>query len=624
MLRWFERRLNPFPDIPAEAPPAELGAFVRHFLKPALPIVITIVLITASLAIIEVSIVATIGALVDWLATTPREGFFEQHGLRVGLMLAWIALAVPIVHFLWELVFHQTFMGNFPMRVRWQAHRYLLNQSLSFFQDDMAGRISTTMMQTALSVREVISKLGDVLVYFTVYVVATLVVLAGLDVRLAAPLFLWMVCYGLTLWYFVPRLGKISEDQADARAMMTGRIVDSYSNIQTVKLFAHARSEAAYARASMEPFLDTVYRQMRLVTVLNTLLHAQNFLMLAGLAGLSVLLWQNALVSVGAIAAGMALAMRLQGMSQWILWETAALFEALGTSRDGAKLLSKPLTVTDVADAKPLAPVAGEIVFDNVHFSYGGRTKGALNGLSLRVRPGEKLGIVGRSGAGKSTLVTLLLRLHDVAEGCILIDGQDISHVSQESLRAAIGVVTQETALLHRSVADNIRYGSPDAPDDAVRAAAEAAHAHAFIEGLADAKGRTGYDAHVGERGVKLSGGQRQRIAIARVFLKDAPILVLDEATSALDSEVEAAIHENLGLLVQNKTVLAVAHRLSTIAAMDRLVVLDKGEVVEKGTHAELVARGGIYADLWARQAGGFLADQGVEAKAVAHVRPVA
>jgi ATP-binding cassette subfamily B multidrug efflux pump len=611
MLNWFERRLNPFPDAPVTSPPEPLGAFVGHFLKPAWPIMALVMVLSATIAAFEVAVFSTIGTLVDWLATEPREGFFERNGTLLAVLLVGLALLIPALHLLWELVFHQSFMGNFPMRVRWQAHRYLLEQSLSFFQDDMSGRISSTMMQTALSVRETVTKFGDVLVYFCVYVTSTIVLLAGVDLILAAPMLVWLVTYGLTLFYFIPRLGTIAESQADARAQMTGRIVDSYANIQTVKLFAHAKAEADYARASMEPFLDTVYRQMRLVTVLNTLLHLQNFTMLASLTGLGIWLWQIEAVSVGSVAVAMALAMRLQGFSQWILWETAALFEALGTTRDGAKLLAKPLTVTDAPDAVPLLANGGAITFDDVHFSYGGRSKGALNGFSLTIEPGERIGIVGRSGAGKSTLVNLLLRLHDLGEGKILIDGLDIARVTQTSLRAQIGVVTQDTALLHRSVADNIRYGSPDASDAAVERAAQLAHADGFIAELIDAKGRRGFAAHVGERGVKLSGGQRQRIAIARVFLKNPPILVLDEATSALDSEVEAAIHENLHHLVKGKTVLAVAHRLSTIAAMDRLVVIDQGTVVEQGTHAELVARGGIYADLWSRQAGGFLADQG-------------
>jgi ATP-binding cassette subfamily B multidrug efflux pump len=606
MFRWFESRLDPFPAERPGMPPPGLAAFLWHYIRPVWMLLAVITFLSALIAVVEVSIFSMIGTLVDWLAQESREGFFERNGARLTGLLVLIALVAPALHLLWEFVFHQGMAGNFPMRVRWLAHRYLLEQSLTFFQNEMAGRIATTVMQTALAVREATTKMCDVLVYFAVYVLAALVYLASADWRLATPLFVWAGTYVLTLVVFIPKLGRISEAQADARARMTGRIVDSYTNMATVKLFAHSRAEADYARESMMPFLGTVHRQMRLVTVLNALLHLQNFVMLAALAGLSVLLWHAEIVSIGAIAVAIALALRLQGMSQWILWETSALFEALGTVRDGAGLLSQPLTVLDRPGAPALAPVRGEIRFEAVTFDYG-NGRHALDGLSLTIRPGEKVGIVGRSGAGKSTLVALLLRLYDVKAGRILIDGQEISTVAQESLRAQIAVVTQDTALLHRSVAENIRYGRPDAPESRVIAAAKAAHADGFIRDLVDAQGRRGYEAQVGERGVKLSGGQRQRIAIARVFLKDAPVIVLDEATSALDSEIEAAIQESLGLLVHGKTVIAIAHRLSTIAAMDRLVVLDKGQVVEEGTHMELIRRGGIYADLWARQSGGFI-----------------
>jgi len=590
-------------------PPSGLAAFLWHYIRPVWRLLAIVTFLSALIAVVEVSIFSIIGTLVDWLGHESRAGFFERNGCTLAGMLVLIAVLAPALHLVWELVFHQGIAGNFPMRVRWLAHRYLLEQSLTFFQNDMAGRIATTVMQTALAVREATTKLCDVLVYFAVYVLSALVYLASADWRLAIPLFLWTATYALTLIVFVPRLGRISEAQADARARMTGRVVDSYTNMATVKLFAHSRAEADHARESMTPFLGTVHRQMRLVTVLNALLHLQNFVMLAALVGLSVLLWHAEIVSIGAIAVAIALALRLQGMSQWILWETSALFEALGTVRDGASLLSQPLTVLDRPGAPLLGPVKGDIRFEGVTFHYG-NGRNALEGLSLHIRPGEKVGIVGRSGAGKSTLVALLLRLYDVTSGRILIDGQDIAEVAQVSLRAQIAMVTQDTALLHRSVGENIRYGRPDAPESRVIAAAEAAHADGFIEALVDARGQRGYAAQVGERGVKLSGGQRQRIAIARVFLRDAPILVLDEATSALDSEIEAAIQESLGLLVQGKTVIAIAHRLSTIAAMDRLLVMDQGRVVEAGTHAALIRQGGIYADLWARQSGGFLAHE--------------
>jgi ATP-binding cassette subfamily B multidrug efflux pump len=573
----------------------------------------TISVLAMLIAILEVTIYAFMGDFVDWLATSDRATFLEANGGTLLIYLALVVIAVPALSFVWELLFHQGFMGNFPMAVRWRAHRYLLNQSMAFYQDDMAGRIANTVMQTSLAVRETLSKLFEVMVYFAVYVVATIILMGSSDWRLAIPMMLWVLSYAGTAFYFIPRLGALSEVQAEARSIMTGRVVDSYTNILTVKLFGHSRAESAYARASMEPFLDSVHRQMRLVTMLNMALTVQNQLLLAGVASLSILLWQGGTVSVGAIAVAIGLCLRLQGMSQWILWEIGALFEALGTVKDGIVTLSKPIALGDAPAAPALAAPRGAIAFEAVSFNYGksapldGLRRGALDRLTLEIAPGEKVGIVGRSGAGKTTLVNLLLRLYDVEAGRILIDGVDIRSVTQEGLRAKIGVVSQETALLHRSVADNIRYGRPDATDAEVEAAARAAEAHDFILGLEDVKGRRGYDAHVGERGVKLSGGQRQRVAIARVFVKDAPILVLDEATSALDSEVEAAIQDNLARLTADKTVLAIAHRLSTIARMDRLVVLDGGRVVEAGAHAELVARGGIYADLWSRQSGGFI-----------------
>jgi ATP-binding cassette subfamily B multidrug efflux pump len=467
-------------------------------------------------------------------------------------------------------------------------------------------------MQTALAVRETVMKLLDVFVYVAVYFVTMIAMVASADWRLAIPLAVWLLVYVSLIRYFVPRLKDISEKQADARSMMTGRIVDSYTNIATVKMFSHAGREETYARDSMENFLDTVHPQMRLVTQFQTLVYFNNCLAVFVVAGLSVGFWLGNIVSVGSIAMAVGLALRLNGMSQWIMWEVSGLFENIGTVYDGMSMLTKRQDVVDRPGAPPLKTTRGEIVFDRVKFHYG-KEGGVIDDFSLRVAPGEKIGLVGRSGAGKSTLVNLLLRFYDVEGGAITIDGQNVSEVTQESLRAEIGVVTQDTSLLHRTIRENIAYGRPGAAEEEIVEAARRANALDFIEALEDQNGRRAFDAHVGERGVRLSGGQRQRIAIARIFLKDAPILVLDEATSALDSEVEAAIQENLFDLMRGKTVIAIAHRLSTIAQLDRLIVLDRGRIIETGPHAELVRAGGLYADLWSRQSGGFIAPKFAE-----------
>uniref|UniRef100_UPI0035B16497 ABC transporter ATP-binding protein n=1 Tax=Thermomonas sp. TaxID=1971895 RepID=UPI0035B16497 len=474
------------------------------------------------------------------------------------------------------------------------------------FQDEFAGRIATKLMQTSLAVRETVVKLLDIGNYVLVYFGGTLIVAASADWRLMLPFAGWLGCYALLMRWFVPQMGKVSQQQADARSDMTGRIVDSYTNIATVKLFSHSQREQAYARDAMGGFLQTVYRQMRLATNVYSLLYALNMALLFAVAALGLWLWLHGHVSVGAVAVASALALRLLGMSHWIMWELSALFENIGTVHDGISSISLPPTVDDAPGAPALPRVAGEIRFEDVAFHYG-KGSGVIEHLGLHIRAGEKIGVVGRSGAGKSTLVNLLLRFHDVEAGRITVDGVDVASVQQDSLRAQIGVVTQDTSLLHRSVRENILYGRPDATEDEMIEAARQANADGFIAELVDAKGRRGFDAQVGERGVKLSGGQRQRIAIARVLLKNAPILVLDEATSALDSEVEAVIQENLYRLMQGKTVIAIAHRLSTIAAMDRLVVMDAGRIVEEGSHEQLLARGGLYAQLWQRQSGGFL-----------------
>jgi ATP-binding cassette subfamily B multidrug efflux pump len=521
-----------------------------------------------------------------------------------GVLFASIGVAA-----LYGLLKYQGLFINFPMRLRWTFHRQLLEQSLAFYQDEFAGRIATKLMQTALAVRDTWMIFSDILVYVCVYFITLLGVLGAYDGWLVAPFVAWFVVYLVTLRWFVPRLAAVAKTQADARSLMTGRVTDAYTNIATVKLFSHAQREAQFARQAMQEFAATGHAQMRLVTAFEVVNQVQSVALIASTTLAAVLLWQQGAIGVGAVAAATAMALRLNGISQWVMWEVATLFEHVGTVQDGIGTLSRSRTVLDRPGAQPLVVTHGELRFERVGFAYGGKRK-VLDDFSLAVRPGEKIGLVGRSGAGKSTVVNLLLRLYDVESGRILIDGQDVAGVTQESLRGAIGMVTQDTSLLHRSVRDNIVYGRPDASETAMRRAAERAEASDFIAGLVDPKGRAGYDAHVGERGVKLSGGQRQRVAIARVMLKDAPILLLDEATSALDSEVEAAIQQSLYKLMEGKTVVAIAHRLSTIAAMDRLVVMEHGRIVEMGDHASLLAQSGIYARLWAHQSGGFLGEE--------------
>ncbi len=606
MFRFFEKQLDPFPAHRDDAPPKDFRAFCWHYAKDSMPWLIVLSVLSALLAIGEVLLFGFLGQLVDWLASANKSTFLSDEAVPLIVIGAFILVALPIIAIINALIQHQTLLGNMPMSSRWRIHQFLLTQSASFYANEFAGRVATKMMQTSLAIREVMMKTLDILVYVTVYFLAMLALIAAADLRLVIPLGVWMLAYIAIIIYCVPRLRKTSERQADARSAMTGRIVDSYTNITTVKLFSHAGREEEYAKDGMDRFLNTVHPQMRLVTLFYGLVYFINCVAVFSVGALSISLWLGDLVSVGAIATAIALTLRIFGMSQWIMWEVAALFESIGVIHDGMSMLTKEIDVKDEDGAKPLVVANGAIAFHNVKFHYG-KDDGVIDNLSLAIAPGEKIGLVGRSGAGKTTITNLLLRFYDLEGGRITIDDQDISKVTQDSLRRQIGVVTQDTSLLHRSIRDNVAYGRPEASEEEIRDAVERANAAEFIDELADKNGRRGFDAHVGERGVKLSGGQRQRIAIARIFLKNAPILILDEATSALDSEVEAAIQESLFELMHGKTVLAIAHRLSTIAAMDRLIVLDKGEIVEQGSHEALVAKGGVYAQLWARQSGGFI-----------------
>ncbi|PTQ88750.1 ABC transporter ATP-binding protein [Nitrosomonas ureae] len=610
MFGFFERLINPYPPEHPIEPPQGLYQFCRHYTQGIEPYLVLLAILTTCLAISEAMLYSVLGQMVDWLAEKRTGNFLEEEWPTLLGMSVFILIVIPLLVLLHSLVIHQTLMGNFPMRVRWMSHRYLLNQSYAFFQHEFSGRIATKVMQTALSVRETVLKLIDVMLFVSVYLTTTLFLVINADPVLCLPLLVWLVLYIVILSYFVPRLKRISTLQADARALMTGRIVDSYTNILTLKLFSRSQRESAYAQAGMEEFMATVHPQMRLSTGLNFCVWVINMMMVFATGALCLTIWLQGDIGPGAIAIVMSLAIRLTGMSHWIMWEVNTLFENMGAVQDGINTISKPQLVTDIPNAMELKVHQGTIHFSHVSFSYHSEHQESMNifdDLSLHIAAGEKVGIVGRSGSGKSTFVNLLLRFYDVQHGNVTIDKQDIRTVTQDSLRANIAMVTQDTPLLHRSVRDNILFGRPDATEAQMIIAAKQAQAHEFIQSLRDIKNRTGYNAHVGERGVTLSGGQRQRIAIARVLLKNAPILVLDEATSALDSEVEASIQQSLYQLMEGKTVIAIAHRLSTIAAMDRLIVFDKGRIVEQGSHARLIANNQLYAQLWNHQSGGFL-----------------
>ncbi len=608
MFKKFENLVPIYPEALPPPPPGRFFAFLWEGTRGLRPWLVLVAIFTAGIGAFEALLFGMMAHVLDVLGRVKPSELWAQEGGTL-VLLAWVLLASVLLAGLQALFKYQGLFSNFSMRLRWNFHRQMLEQSMGFYQDEFAGRIATKVMQTALAVRDTWLIFTDILVYVVIYFVTLVVVVAAFDHWLVVPFLGWLLLYLAALAFFVPRLGKVGQAQADARSLMTGRITDAYTNIATVKLFSHAQREAHFARTAMQEFMVTAYGQMRLVTAFEIVNQVLSVLLIASTAAVCLWLWTLGQIGVGAVAAATAMAFRLNGISHWVMWEMASLFEHIGTVQDGMATLSKARSVVDSPAAVPLRVTRGEVRFENVSFAYGGPRK-VIDDLTFVIRPGEKIGLVGRSGAGKSTVVNLLLRLYDLPTGRISIDGQDIATVTQESLRRQVGMVTQDTSLLHRSVRDNILYGRPDADDADMQRAAERAEADAFITTLTDPKGRKGFDAHVGERGVKLSGGQRQRIAIARVMLKDAPILLLDEATSALDSEVEAAIQASLYRLMEGKTVVAIAHRLSTIAAMDRLVVMDQGRVVEIGDHHSLLAAGGIYARLWAHQSGGFLGEE--------------
>ena len=615
MFRWFENLVDPYvPYKESDTPPQRLYPFLREYAEPFKRVFWITGLTSIVIAIVEIWLLGYLGRLVDILSGGTPTQVWAESGKEFIIVAILILTMRPAFHMFQILLLNNTILPNFGTLVRWRAHRHVLRQSVGWFEDDFAGRIANRIMQTPPAAGEVVFQLFDAITFALAYVIAAAVLMGQADVRLLVPLLLWIVPYIFLLRWVVRRIGPASEAASNARSAVTGRVVDSYTNIHSVKMFAHHDREIDYAKEAIEEARRTFQIEMRLYTIMDAGLMLLNGLLVVGVVGWAIWLWMQGAASVGVVAVATSLALRLNAMSGWIMWAVTNFFRELGVVSEGMQTIAQPVTLVDGKTAKPLKLTAGGVEVRDLSHHYG-KQSGGLDHVNLLIAPGEKVGLVGQSGAGKSTLVKLLLRFYDVEHGEILIDGQDIKTATQDSLRSAVGMVQQDSALLHRSVRENILYGCPTATEDEMIAAAKKAEAHDFILGLEDNEGNDGYDARVGERGVKLSGGQRQRIALARVILKDAPILLLDEATSALDSEVEAAILQTLYGMMEGKTVIAIAHRLSTIAQMDRIIVMDQGRIIENGMHDELLAENGQYARFWARQSGGFLGQNKQEAE---------
>jgi ATP-binding cassette subfamily B multidrug efflux pump len=607
MFRFFENLVDPYTDYPdQDSPPRKLWPFLWDYSQPFKRLFLITAIMSVVVAIMEIWLISYMGRLVDLLTGADPAQFVGDHGWELLAVALFILFLRPILHGFDVALLNNGILVNFGTLIRWRAHRHVLRQSVGWFENDFAGRIANRIMQAPPAAGDAVFQVFDAITFSLAYLVGAAILLADADLRLVIPLLVWFVLYGFLVRWTMIRVGPASKASSDARSMTTGRVVDSYTNIHSVKLFAHHDSEISYAKEAIEHTRRTFAAEMRIYTMMDVMLTALNGFLVVAVVGWAVWLWMQGTASVGIVAAATALTLRLNAMTGWIMWALSTFFRSLGVVSEGMETIAQPITLTDAPGAKPLTLTRGEVRLDKLRHHYG-RGSGGLQNVTLTIRAGEKVGLIGRSGAGKSTLVKLLLRFYDPEGGQVLIDGQDITKVTQDSLRSHIGMVQQDSSLLHRSVRDNILYGRPDASEADMLQAAKRAEAHEFILDLEDPQGRKGYDAHVGERGVKLSGGQRQRVSLARVILKDAPILVLDEATSALDSEVEAAIQDTLYGVMEGKTVIAIAHRLSTIAHMDRIVVLDDGHIVESGTHEQLLAQNGLYAGFWARQSGGFI-----------------